>query len=153
MLDNFLKKLEELKPDQKALWGKMTAQHMVEHLIFTMQLSSGKLKFQCISPPEKLPALKKFLLSSQPFPKLYINPLIGTELVQLKYADIKEAIEKLKEEVSDYNDYFKQNPDAKPVHMIFGELNKEEWDIVHRKHFTHHLTQFGLVISDSEEKG
>jgi len=145
MLDSFLKKLEELKPDKKALWGKMTAQHMVEHLIYTMQISNGKLKFQCVNPPERLTALKSFLLSSKPFPRLYINPVIGPDLVELKYTDIEEAKDKLKDEISDYYDYFQQNPGAKPIHMIFGELNKEEWDMVHQKHFTHHLTQFGLI--------
>jgi hypothetical protein len=145
MLDNFIKKLEGLKPDQKALWGKMTARHMVEHLIFTVQMSNGKLKVQCSNPPEKLVVLKNFLLSSRPFPKLFVNPVIGTELVILKYADIEEAEKKLKEELLDYNTCFIQNPDAKLTHMIFGELNKEEWDIVHRKHFTHHLAQFGLI--------
>ena len=145
MLDNFLKKLEELKPDQKALWGKMTAQHMVEHLIYTVQMGNGKLKVKCASPPERLPTLKSFLLSDKPFPKLYINPVIGPGLVELKCLDIEEAKEKLKEEVSVYYNYFKENPDAKPVHVIFGELNKEEWEIVHQKHFTHHLSQFGLI--------
>ena len=145
MLESFLEKLEILNPDQKAVWGKMTAQHMVEHLIYTVQISNCKLKFQCVTQPERLPALKSFLLSPKPFPRLSINPVIGTELVELKCKDIHEAKEKLREEISDYYSYFKQNPEAKPVHMIFGELNKEEWDMVHQKHFTHHLTQFGLI--------
>lgn len=144
MFDLFLLKLDELKSDQNPLWGKMTAQHMVEHLIWSIQISNGKLNYNCSAPPERLPAMKRFLLSEKPLPKLFINPVIGADLVELKYSKIEEAKKKLKEEISDYYNFFKQNPDSKPIHMIFGELNKAEWDVLHRKHFTLHLSQFGL---------
>jgi hypothetical protein len=145
MFKDFLIKLDELKPDQKPLWGKMTAQHMVEHLIWSVQGSNGNLKFDCSFPPERLPAMKNFLLSDKPLQKLYTNPLIGPDLVELNNANLEEAKEILKEEISYYHTYFQQNPNSKPIHMIFGELNKEEWDVLHKKHFTLHLSQFGLI--------
>ena len=128
----------------------MSPQHMIEHLIMAVQMSNGKLKLECFNPEEKLPALKRFLMSSRPLPKLFINPVIGPDLLPLKYSNLDEAKAKLKEEIEDYFRYFEKNPDAKPVNVTFGELNREEWDTFHKKHFTHHLSQFGLIDSNIE---
>ena len=145
MFDQFLNKLSILQPDQKPLWGKMTPQHMVEHLILSLQMSNGKLNLKCISQPENLPSLKRFLLSERVLPKDYINPYIGPNLLPLKYSGLEEAVEYLEKEIEIYNKFFKLNPDAKNVHVIFGELNKQEWDRFHSKHLTHHLEQFNLL--------
>jgi hypothetical protein len=143
--DNYLKLLNKLDPQRKPLWGKMTPQHMVEHLILAVQMSNGKLKLKCFNPPEKIPSLKRFLMSSKSLPKLFVNPVIGEDLRPFEYSSIVEALEKLKYEIDDYAIFFENNPDAKPVNVTFGELNKEEWDVFHKKHFTHHLSQFGLL--------
>ncbi len=147
MLNQFLKQIEVLKKDDKALWGKMTPQHMVEHLILAVKMSNGKLNLECFNPPEKIPALKRFLMSSRPLPKLFINPVIGAELFPLENSSLGEAKEKLKEEIDNYNSFFQNNTNAKTMNVTFGELNKEEWDVFHKKHFEHHLSQFGLLES------
>ena len=136
--------LNQLKPDQKPLWGKMTPQHMVEHLILAVKMSNGKLNLKCFNSPEKIPALKRFLLSSKPLPKLFENPALGKGLPDLEYSSLNEAKEILKLELDDYHTFFKENQEAKPVNVTFGELSKSEWDIFHQKHFKHHLSQFGL---------
>jgi len=145
MINHFITKLNLLKPDQKPVWGKMSAQHMVEHLILAVKMGNGKLKFECINPPEKLPTLKNFLMSNRPMPKGFVNPVIGQENLPLNYSSLDEATSKIKEEVEDYYRFFEENPDAKPVNATFGELSKNEWDHFHKKHFTHHLGQFGLL--------
>lgn len=142
--DQYLNKLESLTTYHKPLWGKMSAQHMVEHLILAVKIGNGKLRLECFNPPEILSALRRFLLSEKPLPKEFINPAIGPDLLPLEFSSLEEAKEKLKSEIKDYIKYFKNNPDAKSVNVTFGELNKEEWDIFHQKHFSHHLKQFGL---------
>jgi len=144
MNNNFIK-LSLLKSDQKPVCGKMCAQHMVEHLILAVKMGNGKLKLECINPPDKLPTLKKFLMSSKPMPKGFVNPVIGTENLPLNYSSLEEAKNKLEEEIEDFYSFFEENPDAKPVNATFGELNKTEWYHFHKKHFTHHLEQFGLL--------
>lgn len=143
--NNYLTLLNKLDPQQKPLWGKMTPQHMVEHLILAVQMSNGKLKLDCFNLPEKIPTLKRFLMSSRPMPKLFVNPVVGEDLRPLEYSSLEEAVEKLKNEIDDYVSFFENNPGANPVNVTFGELNKEEWDVFHKKHFTHHLSQFGLL--------
>ena len=143
--NNYLTLLNKLNPQQKPLWGKMTPQHMVEHLILAVQMSNGKLKLDCFNPPENIPTLKRFLMSSRPMPKLFVNPVIGEDLRPLENSSLINAVEKLKKEIDDYLLFFEDNPGANLVNVTFGELNKEEWDVFHKKHFTHHLSQFGLL--------
>jgi hypothetical protein len=143
----FLKELDILKSDDKPLWGKMTPQHMVEHLILAVKMSNGKFKLECFNPPEKIPTLKRFLMSSRPLPKLFENPALGKGLQPLEYKSLDEAIEKLKDEVENYYSFFDRSPAVKTINVTFGELNKEEWDVFHKKHFEHHLSQFDLTKS------
>jgi len=145
MINKFIAKLNLLKSDQNPLWGKMSAQHMVEHLILAVKMGNGNLKLECINPPEKLPTLKKFLMSSRPMPKGFVNPIIGADNLLLNYSSLDEAKNKLEEEIEDYYRFFEENPDAKTMNVTFGKLNKTEWDHFHKKHFTHHLEQFGLL--------
>ena len=145
MFNQYIEKLILLRANTKPLWGKMTPQHMVEHLILAMRMSTGKLKLECFNPPEKLPALKKFLMSSRPLPKLFVNPAIGENLLPLEYSSLEAAKNILNQEIIDYLNHFELNPEAKTVNVTFGELNKEEWDVFHKKHFLHHFSQFGLL--------
>ena len=145
MFNQFLTKLENLKADTRPQWGKMTAQHMVEHLITAVQMSNGKVHFKCFNPPEKLPALRRFLMSDRPLPRNFVNPVIGPDILPLQYPGLEETKEILESEINDYYNFFELNPNVKPTNVTFGELNKEEWDQFHKKHFTHHLTQFKLL--------
>jgi len=140
-----LELLGTLHHDTKQLWGKMSAQHMIEHLILAVRMSNGKLNISCFNPPEKIPTLKRFLMSGRPLPKEFINPLIGEGLLPLEYENLEGAKLVLKKEVEDYYKYFEEHPDASLVNPTFGELNKNEWDVFHEKHFTHHLGQFGII--------
>lgn len=141
----FLSVIQNLAEDTKPLWGKMTPQHMIEHLILSVKMGSGKIKVECFNPPEKIPTLKRFLQSSRPLPQNFINPIIGDKLLPLEYSSLDEAVTVLKNEIHDYEKSFAENPTAILTNATFGDLNKEEWDIFHDKHFTHHLKQFGLL--------
>jgi hypothetical protein len=145
MFNQYIEKLILLRANTKPLWGKMTPQHMVEHLILAMRMSTGKLKLECFNSPEKLPTLKRFLMSSRPLPKLFVNPAIGENLLPLEYSSLEAAKNILNQEIIDYLNHFELNPEAKTVNVTFGELNKEEWDVFHKKHFIHHLSQFELL--------
>ena len=144
-INYFLTKLNNLTVETKPLWGKMTAQHMVEHLILAVKMSNGKVKLECFNPPEKLPVLKKILLSSRPLPRNFINPVLGEDLIPLQFESLEETKKILSQEINDYYKYFEDNPDALLTNITFGNLNKNEWEIFHQKHFTHHFQQFGLL--------
>lgn len=142
----YIDKLSKLSVDTKPVWGKMSSQHMVEHLIQSVQLSNGKMALsECMTPDERLPLMKKILMSKRPLPKNFVNTVIGAELKPLIYPDLKASIEALKKELQSIDKFFDEKPDSKPMNPTFGPLNKEEWNQFHNKHFKHHFAQFGLL--------
>ena len=144
-LNDKISLLSKLSETQKPLWGKMTPQHMVEHLRKAVQSSINEIKFNIYTEERKIPALKRFLLGERPLPKEFINPAIGPNLLPLEFNDLGTAIKELEKVINRYDQFFKDNPLIKTAHPVFGFLSKEEWDIFHQKHFTHHFSQFGLT--------
>lgn len=144
------KKIEELlqalRPETPALWGKMTAHHMVEHLILPLNICRGKLVVDVNTPPEKVDKTRDvLLLGNLPFRRNFISPLIGEGLMELRYNNIDIAKFELLQEIKLVLDYWQNNPNAIHAHPVFGPLNKDQWLVFQGKHFTHHFTQFGLV--------
>ena len=128
-------------------WGKMNFQQMVEHVSAFFKVSTQKIKFDLVSPPEHMPKLKEFLMSDKQFRENTKAPLtiIGEEPLPIHYPTIEQAISKLEKEVNHFFAFYESDPAASAVHPVFGELNFEEWVRLHYKHVTHHLRQFGLL--------
>ena len=128
-------------------WGKMNAQQTVEHLAAFFYVSTEKIKFDLVTPVEHLPKYKEFLLSDKEFRENTKAPtgVIGEEALPLRYANMEEALETLSASITTFENYFKDDTDKKTLHPVFGELNYEEWVLLHYKHVTHHLRQFGLM--------
>ena len=142
--DDVITALIKLDAEQKPLWGKMTPQHMVEHLYKTMQASINEITLKIYSEEKRIPVLKKLFLGERALPKEYMNPAIGPELMELEFVDLNTAIKELEKIFIRYERFFNNNPSAKTANPVFGNLTKNEWDIFHEKHFHHHLSQFAL---------
>ena len=79
-------------------------------------------------------------------PREYAHPhLRKGETEDLKHSSLQEAIDSMVQSYDAYEAFFKENPTAKTKNAVFGELDKEHWDLLIRKHFNHHLAQFGLI--------
>jgi hypothetical protein len=139
-----VKSINQLKPDQKPLWGKMTPQHMVEHLYKTVQSSINEIEMKVYTEERKIPLLKRLFFGDRDLPKEFMNPAIGPNLIDLEFENLDTAIKELENVLIRYDKFFEQNPFTKTIHPIFGLLDKSEWDSFHQKHFKHHLSQFGL---------
>jgi Protein of unknown function (DUF1569) len=149
---NFISKecvslFKNLSADTMGKWGKMNAQQTVEHLAAFFNVSAGKIKFDLVTPVEHLPKYKEFLLSDKEFRENTKAPtnVIGEEALPLHYANMDEALEKLAGSITAFENYFKDEPLELSLHPVFGELNFEEWVLLHHKHVTHHAKQFGLL--------
>jgi hypothetical protein len=142
-----LKYFKTLGADTKGTWGKMNAQQMIEHLTDMVRLSNGKDKKEIITPAEKLPAYRQFMMSEKEFRSGTKNPTLPEEPTPVRNEDIKSAVYELQNEIFDFLAYFRQNPQAITVHPVFGALTFGEWVHLHHKHFTHHLKQFNLIPS------
>ena len=149
---NFLTKeyvplLKNVSPTAMGKWGKMNGQQMVEHVAAFFYVSSEKIKFNLVTPPEHLPKYKEFLLSDKEFRENTKAPdnVIGEEAMPLRYTSMEEAVENLARSIAAFEVYFKDDSKKKTMHPVFGELNFEEWVLLHYKHVTHHLRQFELI--------
>ncbi len=143
-LNELVQLVFELDDSTKPGWGQMSAQHMVEHLVLTFRISNGKLVTECAFSEGRQAAMKRFLNSDKPMPRDFTNPLIGPDLKPLMFPGLDVARNELIKEVEDFYRYFDTHPESTPVNPTFGPLTFQEWLIFHRKHMTHHLTQFSL---------
>ncbi|MFO7523995.1 MAG: DUF1569 domain-containing protein [Ignavibacteriaceae bacterium] len=145
-IEKITKALDKLTVGSKPLWGKMSAQHMVEHLVLTFRICNGSMEVEIVTDDRLLSIQKRFLLSSKPLPKLFINPIIGENLLPLEFDNLETAKKELINSINKYEEHFIINSDSTPAHPVFGLLNKTEWDVFHNKHFEHHFSQFGITI-------
>ena len=145
--EQYIPTLKQADVHTQPKWGKMNFQQMVEHVTAFFKVSTQKIKFDLVSPPEHMPKLKEFLMSNKQFRENTKAPLsiIGEEPFPVHYPTVDEAVNKLEKEVKHFFHFYETNAATTAVHPVFGELNYEEWVRLHYKHVTHHLRQFGLL--------
>ncbi len=142
---DFISILKQLKGDEKAKWGVMNSQQMVEHFADAVKNASGKLILPSLTEGERLQKSRDFLMSEAPFRENIKNPLIPEEGIQLRQPDTASAINKLQKELDYFFKVFSANPALKTGNAFFGDLDYEMNVQLLHKHAMHHLKQFGLV--------
>lgn len=139
-------RLNNLKSDSIPKFGKMTAQHMVEHLTYAIMFSNGKFPQKLYLPIDKAELIKeKIIHSDNELPIGFKAPMLGDKLPNLVFPDLNIAVKELLAELDRFDKYFLENGDTKPINPIMGKLDKQEWIIFHNKHFKHHFRQFNLL--------
>jgi oxepin-CoA hydrolase / 3-oxo-5,6-dehydrosuberyl-CoA semialdehyde dehydrogenase len=136
--------LAGLSDDAVPRWGRMTAQQMVEHLIWAFELSTGQAECACFVPLGDLPRVKTFLYHNRPTAPEFRNPALVSGLPPLRFASLAEARAALGRELGSFLEETSRG-DRQHTHPIFGPIGHEEWHRVHYKHTQHHLLQFGLI--------
>ncbi len=137
--------IEALKEDTVPMWGQMTAQHMVEHLLWAFELSTGKEGVTCETPARLRKAMRAWLYDDRPNPRNVKNPKLPDTPLPLRYGNIAEAKAAFRKELDHFIKVRETDPDAMNAHPLFGTLGTDEWERVHFKHSYHHLLQFRLV--------
>lgn len=141
----FILLLNALPAETVGKWGKMNGQQMVEHLAGFFKVSTGKIKFPLVTPVEHLPRYKEFLNSDKEFRENTKAPVLPEEPLPVRFATMNESINELDRDIKEFVNLFSNNEELKTTHPVFGELNFDEWVLLHYKHVTHHLRQFGLI--------
>ena len=143
---NVAKALDKLTENHTPKWGMLTPQHMVEHLEFFIQMAMGKVETEIITPEKRIERFKESLFNYRAMPRSFDHPLLKEkELEDLRFGNLAEAKASLLAAIDDYEIFFKENPGIETPNTIFGMLDKQLWDLMNRKHFHHHFSQFGLV--------
>ena len=140
-------KLDLLHENTQPHWGKMTAQHMIEHLEFSLNIAKGDIQdFEVATPEEHLDKVQETLYNYEKMPKNYNMPLMKTDsLENLRHPNLDTAKTAFLQTYEDFHKYFKSNPNVMTKNAVFGELNYFEWKLLNRKHFYHHFEQFGII--------
>ena len=144
--NKLFKLLNTLDPKATPLFGKMTPQHMVEHLAMTVTMANGKMPVKLNVPEETAQKTKAAVINTpDEMARGIKSSLLGDEPPPYVYDSLATAIAVLNKELTDFDEYFRLHPDVAPVQHRLGALKYEEWVILYNKHFTHHLKQFGLL--------
>jgi hypothetical protein len=139
-------KLNLLSADTAPLFGKMSPQHMVEHLSFALKFSNGTLPQTCYYPEKIAQRIKASVIESdKELPVGFKAPMLDDDPPELTTLDLETARVMLFSELELFDTHFTHHRDATPINPTMGALNYSEWVVFHNKHFNHHFKQFGLV--------
>src|SRR3954470_7552710 len=107
----------KLDANAKPLWGKMSPQHIVEHLSAVVKVSTGQREVKFYLTTEEAAQLKNKLIygDGQLGPGIK-NPLIGDEPPVLRHKSIKDAYAELYNELENFKVYQQKNPDKTHTH-------------------------------------
>jgi len=139
-----IERIQRIPEDAVPRWGKMRKNDLIEHLIWVLHHSMGR----STQVPDfgnwfSRTVLKKLaLLSIMPIPKNMKLPgqLTDRGIIAQEPGDL-ETLQAIIEEYL----HLVQADELEPApHPYFGPLTVDEWDIIHVKHFEHHLKQFGV---------
>lgn len=143
-LETVLAHLNKLTAETKPAWGKMSAQRMVEHLTDTLRIATGENPQQLLIPEDKIERMVAFLYTDKPMAQNMEVPF-AKEGTPLRNEELELAIDEFVDVYLEFQEMFAQDPELKTVHAYYGPLNYEQWDLLNKKHLTHHFTQFGIL--------
>jgi oxepin-CoA hydrolase / 3-oxo-5,6-dehydrosuberyl-CoA semialdehyde dehydrogenase len=137
--------LEKLTVDTLPLWGSMDAKQMLVHLLQSTKMLHFKGEMQLRIPANKTEKAIAFLYTEKPIQKGVQVPLdIGYNLSNGSEHELSQLKTDLLEAITQMLHYFQAHPEHQSMHPFFGILNTEQWPLFQRKHFQHHLEQFGI---------
>lgn len=135
---------DKLTESTPALWGTMSAQRMVEHLVDVIRIATGENPQALLIDEEKLPSMLRFLESDKPMAREIQVPFATSEM-PLRHEEIELAIDEYIDAYLAFEELYESNPELTHVHPYYGPLNFDQWKRLHAKHLTHHFNQFGLI--------
>ncbi len=135
----------KLSVDATPVWGSMTPQSMLEHLEFTLRIAANEIQdFEIATSEDILEKVHDSLYNHRPMPKNHDFPL-QDRISDIQHENLEVAKVKFLEAYEAFESYFEEHPDASTNNVVFGMLNKFEWDLLNTKHLNHHFEQFNLL--------
>ncbi|MGE0561018.1 MAG: DUF1569 domain-containing protein [Flavobacteriales bacterium] len=140
--EEIIGRINQLTPDTKAVWGKMSVSQMLAHCNVTYELvydnkhskPKGFMKFILrLLVKNTVVSEKPYKHSSQTAPVFLVKNEKDFDVEKKRLVDYIIKTQQLGE----------KEFDGKESHS-FGNLNKTEWNNMFYKHLDHHLRQFGV---------
>jgi hypothetical protein len=133
-------RLRNVRVDDRARWGKMTAKRMVRHLICSYEIALGE---RTVGPRQRFaPVLMKWmaLRSGLRWPK---NVQTVPELKRAIAEHSEVEFNVLVRAVIESMEAVAKGTRYAPSHPMFGPMSPEDWMRWGYLHADHHLRQFG----------
>ncbi|MEL6135261.1 MAG: DUF1569 domain-containing protein, partial [Bacteroidota bacterium] len=144
--------LAQLTPDTARHWGKMTPQHMVEHVSSIFYISRKDLGLPSFVAPDKQEKAQAFIWREDKMLRQGTKaPMLGDKLQDLKFDNLDAAKKVFLESIEKFYAFHRDESHAEPpkiMHPAFGLLDLKAWERFHHKHIIHHFAQFGLMETD-----
>jgi len=138
-----VERIKTVRPDSRALWGKMTASQMLCHLSDSFGCAFGDIPLALVgSLLHQTVLMSVALWVPVPWPKNYqtrpeMDQLIGGTPPGEFAADRKHLVQRVEK-------FGRPGFDFTPsLHPIFGKMSPAEWRRWGYLHVDHHLRQFG----------
>lgn len=139
---NLIERLNKLAGDEKPLWGKMTVNQMISHLV-----QAAELPFKATLPDKSnfisRTFIKPLILYVLPMPKE-----VKTSREFNQQEDGRKPQEFLADRqivIDSINQLGSLSLDHECLgHPMFGKMTAKEWALIAHKHIDHHLKQFGV---------
>lgn len=139
---SLFERVARLNGEERPVWGKMTAEQMMSHLV-----QAAKLPFEA-SVPDRSNFISRILVKPL---VLYILPIpkevkVSPEMDQQQKGREPRGFTADRDALIDSLDRLA----ALPVdysclpHPFFGKMSAKEWAVIAYKHTDHHLKQFGV---------
>ncbi|WP_413997623.1 DUF1569 domain-containing protein [Flavobacterium sp. W1B] len=133
-------RINKLKPESQAQWGKMNAAQMLSHCQGPIDVAFGDLKLK----PNFLIAL---------LGKLFKNKILGAgefkkssptapQFIRKETIDFEQSKKELIFKITQFSELGEKAIKSNK-HPFFGEMSFEDWDRLQYMHLDHHLKQFG----------
>lgn len=132
------RRLDRLRPDSPARWGKFTAPQMVCHLTESIRMAIGELPVKPRKTPLKHFPIKQMIIYLMPLPR---SAPTAPELIAGAPAEWKGEVQRFKESLRKFAG---SSHHRFPEHPAFGQISRRGWGVLGYKHINHHLKQFGV---------
>jgi hypothetical protein len=63
----------------------------------------------------------------------------------VRAASMNDSLQDLQTQIAKFHQLFTDGVLQRTLHPVFGELDYNEWVLLHYKHLYHHARQFGLL--------
>jgi hypothetical protein len=139
-VSEILNRIDQLKSDSKALWGKMNASQMTAHCANAIESPLGIRNTPRTFLGRILGGVfKANYLSEKPMGK---NSPTHPDYIIRDTPDFENEKLRLKKHILE----FSKGPQSvkNNVHAFFGKFTNEEWAFSQYKHIDHHLKQFNV---------
>ncbi|MBI5365269.1 MAG: DUF1569 domain-containing protein [Planctomycetes bacterium] len=139
--DQFLARIDHLRPDSQRAWGKMDAAQTMAHCAMGLEAATGDTKLARPFFARLIgPFFKGWVLGPKPFSK---NSPTHPQLVMKSPMNFEREKTRLVAAIRKFHDAGPASA-ARYEHGFVGKLTGEEWGRMQHKHLDHHLRQFGL---------